>query len=171
MALNTPVDLSLGKLGHIAAGNGDSTTETSLNACGRDSGTGETAMWADFRIGGTSLLLDSSSSTAFNGDERVTFKIRPKGDVGIYMGAGVGGTYVTATYSSVFAGEDLSRSYYFEIDESSDGSLYQSRIAENSDNAGDYDATHVFDAGSGGFVVTQDGTKKDKFRWKCTGGA
>ena len=46
MALNSPSDLSLGKLGHIAAGNGDSTSETSLNDCGRDSGTGETAMWA-----------------------------------------------------------------------------------------------------------------------------
>ena len=159
MALNSPSDLSLGKLGHIAAGNGDSTSETSLNDCGRDSGTGETAMWANFRIGGTGLTKVSGVA---DGSARVTFKIRPKGDVGIYMGNGSDGGYVEQVFNSL-NGENT---YVFEIVETSDGSLYESRIAQNSDNAGDYDATYTpIDSITFGTASNAPYTDKDRFRF------
>ena len=159
MALNSPSDLSLGKLGHIAAGNGDSTSETSLNDCGRDSGTGETAMWANFRIGGTGLTLVSGVQ---NSDKRATIKIRPKGDVGIYMGNGSDGGYVEQVFNSL-NGENT---YVFEIVETSDGSLYESRIAQNSDNAGDYDATYTpIDSITFGTASNAPYTDKDRFRF------
>ena len=164
MALNSPSDLSLGKLGHIADGKGDSTSETSLNACARDSGTGETAMWANFRIGGTGLTLVSGLQ---NSDKRATIKIRPKGDVGIYMGNGSDGGYVEQLFNDLNA----EGTYVFEIVETSDGSLYESRIAQNSDNAGDYGAifTDTTPSGSTSFTYTQDGTDRDKFRFRGTG--
>ena len=159
MALTSPSDLSLGKLGHIAAGNGDSTSETSLNDCGRDSGTGETAMWANFRIGGTGLTKVSGVA---DGSARVTFKIRPKGDVGIYMGNGSDGGYVEQLFNDI-NGENT---YVFEIVETSDGSLYESRIAQNSDNAGDYDATYTpIDSITFGTASNAPYTDKDRFRF------
>ena len=69
MALNSPADLKLGTLGHIADGKSDTTSQTSLNDCGRDSGTAQTAMWANFRIGGTGLTLVSGLQ---NSDKRAT---------------------------------------------------------------------------------------------------
>ena len=159
MALNSPSDLSLGKLGHIADGKGDSTSETSLNACARDSGTGETAMWANFRIGGTGLTKVSGVA---DGSARVTFKIRPKGDVGIYMGNGSDGGYVEQLFNDI-NGENT---YVFEIVETSDGSLYESRIAQNSDNAGDYDATYTpIDSITFGTASNAPYTDKDRFRF------
>ena len=159
MALNSPSDLSLGKLGHIADGKGDSTSETSLNDCARDSGTGETAMWANFRIGGTGLTKVSGVA---DGSARVTFKIRPKGDVGIYMGNGSDGDYIEQLFNDI-NGENT---YVFEIVETSDGSLYESRIAQNSDNAGDYDATYTpIDSITFGTASNAPYTDKDRFRF------
>ena len=163
MALNSPADLSLGKLGHIAAGKGDSTSETSLNDCARDSGTGETAMWANFRIGGTGLTKVSGVA---DGSARVTFKIRPKGDVGIYMGNGSDGGYVEQLFNDI-NGENT---YVFEIVETSDGSLYESRIAQNSDNAGDYDATYTVTSGSASFATASNSPYTDKDRFRFIGG-
>ena len=165
MALNSPADLSLGKLGHIAAGNGDSTTETSLNDCGRDSGTAETAMWANFRCGNLSVVLDSGSSSAFDGDGKGIFKIRLKGDVGVYMGVGAGGEYqVTGVVNDLNTGDEVS--YYYFLSEASDGSLYESRIAQNSDTEGDYDALFTVTAGSPSYTYHQDSTDNDKFRFR-----
>ena len=163
MALNSPSNLSLGKLGHIADGKGDSTSETSLNDCGRDSGTGETAMWANFRIGGTGLTKVSGVA---DGSARVTFKIRPKGDVGIYMGNGSDGGYVEQLFNDI-NGENT---YVFEIVETSDGSLYESRIAQNSDNAGDYDATYTVVSGSASFATASNSPYTDKDRFRFIGG-
>ena len=174
MALNTPSDLSLGKLGHIAAGNGDSTTETSLNDCGRDSGTGETAMWANFQIGGAGVIKVSGTQ---NSGTRLTIKIRPKGDVGIYMGNGSDGDYI----EGVFTDMNGSLTYQFELAESSDGSLYESRIAQNSDNASDYQGIYVYPVegdsfstvnNAGGEELTQgsNSANTDKDRFKYTGG-
>ena len=163
MALNSPSDLSLGKLGHIAAGNGNSTSETSLNDCARDSGTGETAMWANFSIGGTGLTKVSGVA---DGSARVTFKIRPKGDVGIYMGNGSDGDYIEQLFNDI-NGENT---YVFEIVETSDGSLYESRIAQNSDNAGDYDATYTVTSGSAEFATASNSPYTDKDRFRFIGG-
>ena len=163
MALNSPSDLSLGTLGHIAAGNGDTSSETSLNDCGRDSGTGETAMWANFRIGGTGLTKVSGLQ---NGSARVTFKIRPKGDVGVYMGNGSDGDYIEQLFNDI-NGENT---YVFEIVETSDGSLYESRIAQNSDNAGDYDATYTVTSGSASFGTASNSPYTDKDRFRFIGG-
>ena len=170
MALNTPVDLSLGKLGHIAAGNGDSTSETSLNACGRDSGTGETAMWANFSIGSVGI---TKISGAQNSGTRLTIKIRPKGDVGIYMGNGSDGDYVTAPFNNM----NGSLTYQFELVETSDGSLYESRIAQNSDNAADYQGIYTFTVEGDSFPLEEgeltqgsNSANTDKDRFKYTGG-
>ena len=160
MALNSPSDLSLGKLGHIAAGNGDSTSETSLNDCGRDSGTGETAMWANFRIGSTSIVFDSG---VFDASDRGYFKIRVKNDVGAYMGGTAGGEYVSSALKTGIDGENT---YVCHIEESSDGSLYESRIAQNSDNSSDYDATFTLTVGDAEFSISNSPyTDKDKFRF------
>ena len=162
MALNSPADLSLGKLGHIAAGKGDSTSETSLNDCGRDSGTGETAMWGSFAIGSTGLTKVSGLQ---NSDKRATIKIRPKGDVGIYMGNGSDGGYVEQVFNDL----NTEATYVFEIVETSDGSLYESRIAQNSDNAGDYDATYT-PIDSITFSTPSNSVYTDKDRFRFIGG-
>ena len=168
MALNIPADLSLGKLGHIAAGKGDSTSETSLNDCGRDSGNGETAMWDSFQCGSLACLLSSGPSNAGSG--RGEFKIGLKNDVGVYMGGGASITYISSGSVSSL-GDDFSDSYYYYLSETSDGSLYESRIAQNSDNAGDYGAifTDTTPSGSTNFTYNQDGTDKDKFEFEGGG--
>ena len=174
MALNTPSNLSLGKLGHIAAGNGNSTTETSLNDCGRDSGTAETAMWDDFKIGAAGVIKVSGTQ---NSGTRLTIKIRPKGDVGIYMGNGSDGDYVTAPFNDM----NGSVTYQFELYDSNEGSLYASRIGQNSDNAADYQGIYTFTVEGDSFSTTNnaDGgelsqgsnsANTDKDRFKYAGG-
>ena len=163
MALNSPADLKLGTLGHIADGKSDTTSQTSLNDCGRDSGTGETAMWGSFRIGGTGLTLVSGLQ---NSDKRATIKIRPKNDVGVYMGNGASGGYVEQLFNDLNA----EGTYVFEIVETGDGSLYESRIAQNSDNAGDYDATYT-PIDSITFSTPSNTPYTDKDRFRFIGGA
>jgi hypothetical protein len=174
VALNTPSNLSLGKLGHIAAGNGNSTTETSLNACGRDSGTGETAMWANFKIGDAGVIKVSGAT---NSGTKLTIKIRPKGDVGIYMGNGSDGDYIEGLFTSM----NGSVTYQFELYDSNEGSLYASRIGQNSDNAADYQGIYAFtvegdsfstlnNAGGGELSQGSNSTNTDKDRFKYSGG-
>ena len=168
MALNSPADLKLGTLGHIADGKSDTTSQTSLNDCGRDSGTGETAMWGSFQCGSLSCLLASGPVSAGSG--RGEFKIGLKNDVGVYMGGGASITYISSGSVSSL-GDDFSDSYYYYLSETSDGSLYESRIAQNSDNAGDYGAifTDTTPSGSTNFTYNQDGTDKDKFEFQGGG--
>lgn len=170
MALNSPADLSLGKLGHIADGKGDSTSETSLNDCGRDSGNGETAMWGSFRIGSVGITKISGVTDS---GTRITIKIRPKGDVGIYMGNGSDGDYIEGIFNNMNGGNV----YQFELAETSDGSLYESRIAQNSDNAGDYQGTWAYTVGGSSFPAEEgelsqgsNSANTDKDRFKYTGG-
>ena len=170
MALNTPSNLSLGKLGHIAAGNGNSTTETSLNDCGRDSGTAETAMWANFSIGSVGITKVSGVTDS---GTRITIKIRPKGDVGIYMGNGSDGDYIEGIFNNMNGGNV----YQFELVETSDGSLYESRIAQNSDNEDDYQGTWAYTVEGSSFPLIEgelsqgnNSANTDKDRFKSTGG-
>ena len=63
MALNSPTNLKLGQLGHIAGGNGNSTSATSLGATCRGSAA-STSMWGDFKCGILIPLLVSGPNNA-----------------------------------------------------------------------------------------------------------
>jgi len=158
VAWNSPSDLSLGKLGHIAAGNGDSTSETSLNDCGRDSGTGETAMWGDFKPGTGVYILNTNDPA--DGSARVYFSIRVRNDVGTYMG---GETLFTHSLMSS-VGDGGFSGYLFNLVEPNAGSLYGSRIAANSDNSADYNGEFTVNSGSAGFAISQL-TPMDSFKF------
>ena len=170
MALNGASNLSLGTLGHIAGGKGDTSSETSLAADCRGA-TSSTAMWADFRCG--SLAMALSSGSGYAGSGRGEFKIGLQNDVGTYMGGGASITYIsTGSISGLVC--TISDNYYYYLAESgNDGDLYESRIAQNSDNAGDYGATFTdtTPSGSCSFSTSQDGTNKDQFRFRGSGGA
>ena len=141
MPLNSPANLSLGKLGHIAGGNAGHTNQTSLaGTCGNRAGT-QTSMWADFRIGTISFdegtFLEGSGTWEY---ANLILSIPSSGDVGDYMGSSSGGSdyYVSKTYNSssdiLHEGDD----WTIEIDESGLGGLYVSRIQNRSTNANDY---------------------------------
>ena len=163
MALNSPSNLKLGQLGHIAGGNGNSTSATSLAATCRGSAA-STSMWADFRCGNLNMELVSGPNNA--GQKRAYFKIGLKNDVGEYMGGGSSVTFIsTGLISSL--GDDTGNSYYYHLNEDSEvGGLYQIRIAQNSNNSGDYEATHDPSVGNPQYTYFQDSTIKDKFRFK-----
>jgi len=169
MALNSPSNLSLGTLGHIAGGKGNTTSQTSLAGDCRG-GASSTAMWADFKCG--SLAMTLSSGSGYGSDGRGEFKIGLQNDVGTYMGGGSSISYISSSSISGLVCE-ITDNYYYYLNETNDGSLYESRIAQNSDNAGDYGAIFV-DTTPGGsceFTYQQDGTNKDQFRFRGDGGA
>ena len=60
VALNNPSNLKLGQLGHIAGGNANNTSATSLASTCRGSAS-STSMWGDFKIGTVTI---SSTKTA-----------------------------------------------------------------------------------------------------------
>ena len=153
MALNAASNLSLGTLGHITAGNGNTTTQTSL-AAGCRGATSSTSMWADFRIGSATVVKVSG---ILDGSDRGNFGIRVRNDVGTYMG---GETLLQLYQTSVGP-----NTYYYQIEESGAGSLYQSRIAENSDNAADYSGEWAVTQGSQAFAIVQQSPEKDKFKF------
>tara|TARA_R110002020_G_scaffold55264_1_gene153415 strand:+ start:32 stop:550 length:519 start_codon:yes stop_codon:yes gene_type:complete len=140
MPLNTPSNLSLGKLGHIAGGNAGHTNETSLAATCRGSAS-ETAMWDDFKIGTISFdevtFLEGAGTWEY---AHLILSVPSSGDVGDYMGSSSGGSdyYVSKTYNTssdiLHEGDD----WTIEIDESGAGSLYVSRIQNRSTNSSDY---------------------------------
>ena len=158
MAWNSPANLSLGLLGKIADGKGDATSETSLNDCGRDSGTGETAMWASFRPGAT---IFSTSYTGSAGLYAALVGMTVGGDVGTYMGDS---SYTSSTTrvndcanSGVLIWED--------VGDSDTGSLYQSRIVNQND--GDYAGTKTEPGGAnnlGWSIYDGLGGVEDKFK-------
>ena len=159
-------NLKLGQLGKIAGGKSNATSQTSLAADCRGSASA-TNMRGDFRCG--SLTVDYISTSGFpSGSGRGYFKIGLKNDVGTYMG---GGSSVTFLSSSLVNDLDdaLEVSYYYQLGESGAGSLYQTRIANNSDNSGDYEGD--FDEVLGGVVFHdyQDATNMDKFRFRGAG--
>ena len=165
MALNSPSNLSLGTLGHITAGNGNTTTQTSL-AAGCRGATSSTAMWADFRCG--TLTVDFVSGSGFSGSGKGYFKIGLKNDVGTYMGGGASVTFLSSSLVNDL-NDDVEISYYYQLGESGEGSLYQTRIANNSDNSGDYEGDFDEALGGVGFNAYQDSTNRDKFRFRGTG--
>ena len=161
MALNSPSNLSLGRLGHIAGGNSGTTNQTSLAATCRGANS-QTSMWSDFRIGSISFEED----TYFNGGGTadagyIILSVKPTGDVGTYMGATSGGTdYYVSQYYANFSASDLLVCHIGEDDE---GDLYVNRIQNRSTNASDYELTTD---GITAFTVTGSNaayTEKDKF--------
>lgn len=159
MAWDGASNLSLGRLGHIAAGNGDVTSETSLNDCGRDSGTGQTAMWANFRPGATVF------STSYSGDAgafAALVGMTVGGDVGTYMGDSSYTSGTTRVNDCATAGTLT----WEDVGDSNTGSLYQSRIASRSSNDADYAGTQTEPAGASnlGWSITENFTENDKFR-------
>jgi len=166
VALDDMTNLKLGQLGKIAGGKANATSQTSLAADCRDS-TSTTSMRGDFRCGTLSLNFISGPSNA--GSARGYFKIGVKNDVGDYMGGGSSVTYLSSSLVNDL-GDTIADSYYYNLDETGDGSLYETRIARNSDNAGDYEALFTLEVGSAAYQYLQDSTDYDKFRFKGTSG-
>ena len=158
MALNDMTNLKLGQLGHIAGGNADNTTQTSLAATCRGSASA-TNMRGDFRIGSTAFVNDSG---AFDGGAKGYFKCKVRNDVGEYMGGGQSGEDVS---DSLKVGINGDNTYIFYIEETLDGSLYESRIAQRSTNAADYNGEFDLTHGSAGFGISNPYTDKDKIRY------
>lgn len=160
MALNSPSNLSLGRLGHIAGGNAGTTNQTSLAATCRGANS-QTSMWSDFRIGTISFVEDSYNIGGGTLDDgTIILSVPNTGDVGNYMGASTGGTdyYVSQYYSDFRGGSNL----VCHIGESGAGSLYVSRIQNRSSNAADY----VFSTENFGTLTvtgSQIYTEQDKF--------
>ena len=161
MALNSPSNLKLGQLGHIAGGNGDSTSQTSLAATCRGSAS-STSMWADFRIGSTTF---TNLTGTFNGAAKGYFKCKVRNDVGEYMGGGQSGEYVSDSLKVSINGNNM---YTYEIQETNDGSLYESRIAQRSTNNVDYNGEFELTHGSAGFGISNPYTDKDKIKYLGT---
>jgi hypothetical protein len=142
MPLNTPSNLSLGKLGHIAGGNAGHTNVTSLAATCRGSAS-ETAMWDDFKIG----TISFNEVSHLNGGDPYEYaylilSVPSSGDVGDYMGSSSGGSdyYVSKYYDGSPSSDTLRQDddFTIEISESGAGSLYATRIQNRSTNANDY---------------------------------
>ena len=157
MALNSPSNLKLGQLGHIAGGNANSTSATSLGATCRGS-SASTAMWGDFKIGSVGFV---NLSGLFNGEAKGYFRCRVRNDVGEYMGGGQSGETVSDFKVSI----NGDNTYIYEIQETNDGSLYESRIAQRSTNSVDYNGEFDLTHGSAGFAITNPYTDKDKIRY------
>ena len=158
VALNDMTNLKLGQLGHIAGGNADSTTQTSLAATCRGSASA-TTMRGDFRIGSTAFVNDSG---AFDGEAKGYFKCKVRNDVGEYMGGGQSGEDVS---DSLKVGINDSNTYIYHIEETLDGSLYETRIAQRSTNAADFNGEFELTQGSAGFAISNPYTDKDKIRF------
>ena len=157
VALNSPSNLKLGQLGHIAGGNGNSTSATSLGATCRGS-SASTAMWGDFKIGSVAFVNLSGS---FNGEAKGYFKCKVRNDVGEYMGGGQSGETVSDFKVSI----NGDNTYIYEIQETNDGSLYESRIAQRSTNSADYNGEFELTLGSAGFAISHPYTDQDKVRY------
>ena len=159
MPLNTASNLSLGRLGKIAGGNGNTSSETHLAATCRGA-TSETDMWADFRIGSIAFNQVSYSQAGGTIDDGNVIISVPSGqDVGAYMGSSSGGTdYYVSKYYSALREDDV---IVCEISESSAGALYESRIQNRASNSASYVFSTTGTAQS--HVGSQDFTEQDKF--------
>ena len=164
MALNTPSNLKLGQLGHIAGGNANSTSQTSLASTCRGSASG-TSMWATFRIGSTAVLVNRTGVNGLQG--KGNFNIRVRNDVGEYMGGTSSGEWINSdVINDINDNTDSSDTYYMvHVEETLDGPLYEEKIAQRSTNAADYESAYVPIQGSAGFAIIQQTTDKDKFKF------
>ena len=163
MAWNSPANLSLAALGTLSDGNGAGTPETSLNECGRSSGTGQTAMWASFRPGGTVISIVTNGS---GGSVSADVGMDVDGDVADYMGGDLSNT--SGQLSNVSTSNTV---VWEDVGDNDTGSLYQTRICNQ--NASDYTGTLSERHGGStldGFGITQDTTNKDKFSASVGGG-
>ena len=112
-----------------------------------------------FRIGSTSVLTTQTSSGS--GESKGEFGVRVKGDVGDYMGASSGNELIEENGLTTSM-NSITGIWSVEINESSPGSLYQSRIANNTNNADDYEG--YFNRTHGDIIIafTTPFTEKDK---------
>ena len=142
VALNNPTNLKLGVLGHIAGGNANTTSATSLGATCRGSTGTETSMWDDFKIG--SVSVSSTYVCGSTGSDKTQFGIRFKGDVGDYMDADSGNELVLE--GELITGIDSNgHQRNVEATETGSGSLYsriQDRLTNRVDYEGYYNTTH-----------------------------
>ena len=142
VALNSPSNLKLGVLGHIAGGNANTTSATSLGGTCRGSTGTETSMWDDFKIGEVSIA--STYVSGGSGSDKTQFGMRFKGDVGEYMGATSGDELVLE--GELITGIDANGHVRIvEASENGNGSLYsriQDRLLNINDYEGYYNTTH-----------------------------
>ena len=161
MALSTMANLKLGQLGHIAGGNANITTQTSLAVTCRGASS-TTKMRDDFRIGGVSV-----TNTFVSGDVGISkgeFGIRFKGDVGEYMGATGGNELVEEGQLTTGIDANNWMADIEAVEGGVVGSLYQDRIANRSTNSSDYEG--YFNRTHGDVIINfnQPHTAKDKLR-------
>ena len=168
MTWNTAANQSLGLLGNLAGGNGNNTTSTSLNDCARDSGTGETEMWGDFKPGSGAISIERDGGT--EGDGRGYHQVKVSGLAATWSNGGGTSSADITLESDLDTGLNDDEDYHDIIapSRSQAGSLYGSRIVAISASEYDYDF-RLFS----GSALTVDFTgnddpdsdgSKDKFR-------
>ena len=158
-------NLKLGQLGHIAGGNANITTQTSLAVTCRGASS-TTKMRDDFRIGGVSV-----TNTFVSGDVGISkgeFGIRFKGDVGEYMGATGGNELVEEGQLTTGIDANNWMADIEAVEGGVVGSLYQDRIANRSTNSSDYEGSFSLSQGTVTISFQQSFTQKDKFRANAT---
>ena len=168
MTWNTAANQSLGLLGNLAGGNGNNTTSTSLNDCARDSGTGETAMWADFRPGSGAISIERDGGTT--GDTKGYHQVLVTGLAASWSNGGGTSSADITLEGDLDTGLNDTADYHdiIAVTRGSAGSLYGSRIVAVS--ASEYNYDFRLDASSllvvdytGDDDPDSDGSK-DKFR-------
>ena len=168
MTWNTAANQSLGLLGNLAGGNGNNTTETSLNDCARDSGTGETEMWGDFKPGSGAISIVRDGGTT--GDTKGYHQVLVTGLAASWSNGGGTSSADITLESSLATGLGSGEDYHDIIapSRSQAGSLYGSRIVAVSASEYNYDfnQTHAGTSNAdyrGDDDPDSDGSK-DKFR-------
>ena len=164
MALGTPSNLSLSKLGLITS-NISAGSEVKLDdQCG-EGDEENTAMWASFKIG-SSVALNNTQTPGNGFDGRGQFWIKVKGDVGEYMGGTSSGEKVISSLDVNINAEGAeSTPYVWNVAETNPGTYY-SKIVVNSYNAIDYEGGFDWTNNTNGYdwaIVQQ--TTKDQFNW------
>ena len=175
MTWNTAANQSLGLLGNLAGGNGNNTTSTSLNDCARDSGTGETAMWADFRPGSGAISIERDGGTT--GDTKGYHQVLVTGLAATWSNGGGTSSADITLQSDLDVGLGADEDYHdiISVVRGSAGSLYGSRIVAVSASEYNYDFNQTV-AGTSNADYTgnddpdNDGSK-DKFRTSFREGA
>ena len=166
MTWNTAANQSLGLLGNLAGGKGNNTTETSLNDCGRDSGTAETEMWGDFKPGSAAISITRDGGS--DGSTKGHHQVLVSGLAATWSNGGGTSSADITLESDLDVGLDGDSSSYHDIitpTRSGSGSLYGSRIVAISASEYNYDFRRV--AGDGDFTGNDDPDNdgsKDKFR-------
>lgn len=161
MALGSPSNLSLGKLGLITANISEGSEVKLDDQCG-EGDENNTAMWSSFKIG-SSVALNNSSKPNNASDGRGQFWIKVKGDVGEYMGGTSSGEKVLSSLDVNINVNSIP--YVWNIQETNVGTYY-SKILGNSSNSGDYEGGFDWlnNTYNTSWSISQQSTK-DEFRW------